>query len=277
MTPTTPQPGPDSINDLIARSSLGTPTARRARARVSPDRARRLLLAADAKAHPQNVGGDPGHEHYIVGVDNVPPQGTEATDYSPPAPRRQQGGEVRKSYPATSAGLRQMGRDMQKELEKSIKPVTVPIRYRYTTSATGVTASPWAASGDTVNNHYGDNHYGDVVSIHGDHNAVAVGNTGPVTQNTEASDNQWRIALLAALGNVQSHLDELDLDDDDRDTIEDATTSAAAIAASPGDDVDEALRRRGNRVLGVLEKVMTAASGGVIAHTLAPPLQQLLA
>jgi hypothetical protein len=184
---------------------------------------------------------------------------------------------VRKTYPATSAGLRRMGRDMQKELEKSIKPVTVPIRYRYTTSATGVTASPWATGGGTVNNHYGDNHYGDVVSIHGDHNAVAVGNTGPVTQNTEQSDNQWRMALLAALGNVQSHLEELDLDDDDRDTIEDATTSAAAIAASPGDDVDDALRRRGNRVLGVLEKVMTAASGGVIAHTLAPPLQQLLA
>lgn len=50
--------------------------------------------------------------------------------------------------------------------------------------------------------------------------------------------------LLAALGNVQRHPDELDLDD--RDTIEDATTSAGAIAASPQGDVNDALRRRGN-------------------------------
>ena len=184
---------------------------------------------------------------------------------------------MRKTYPATSAGLRRMGRDMQRELEKSIKPVTVPIRYRYTTGVGGVTASPWADSGATVNNHYGDAHYGDVISVQGDQNAVAIGNAGPFTQNVERSDNHWRMALLAALGNIQSHLDELNLDDDDRDTIEDATTSAAAIAASPQDDVDEALRRRGNRVLAVLEKVVTAASGGVIAHTLARPLQQLLA
>jgi hypothetical protein len=190
---------------------------------------------------------------------------------------------VRKNYPTTNAGLRRMGRDMQKELEKGMKPVRVPVTYRVTGTARTVSSgSSWPVAGDTVNNnYYGDQHYGDNVSVDGDGNVVAVGNQGPVNQSIGAgqSDDEWRMALLEALGNVQGHLDDLDLDDDDRDTIQDAAVSAAALAASENDnegEVDDALHRRGKRVLGILEKIGTAASGGVIAHSLAGPLQQLL-
>lgn len=183
---------------------------------------------------------------------------------------------MRKSYPATKTGLRRLGRDMQAELEKNMKPVNVPVRYQYAADSSGVTASPWAGAAPTINNHYGD-----VVSIGGDHNVIAVGNQGPVHQTVDQTDNQWRMELLAALGNIQSRLDDLDLDDDDRDSIEDAAASAAAIASEHGeDDEDEvddtALRRRGRKVLQILEKVATSASGGVLAQELAGPLQQLL-
>lgn len=111
-----------------------------------------------------------------------------------------------KNYPATKSGLRRMGRDMQKEIEKGMKPVNVPVRYQYRTGPRGITASPWANSTPSVTN----NHYGDVVSVDGDHNLVAFGNEGPVHQNAGQHDER-RMALLAALGNVHSHLDELDL------------------------------------------------------------------
>lgn len=187
---------------------------------------------------------------------------------------------MRRNYPATKAGLRRMGKDMQKEIEKGMKPVRVPVNYRVTgTTRTVSTGSAWPGpGGDTVNHNY----YGDTVNVDGDGNLVAVGNNGPVSQHiggTEESDNEWRMALLEALGNVQGHLDELDLDEDDRDTVEDAATSAATIAGDENkedEEVDGALRRRGHRVLNILEKVGTAASGGIIAHSLAGPLQQLL-
>lgn len=155
---------------------------------------------------------------------------------------------------------------MQTEIEKGMRPANVPVRYRYEPVDGGVTAGPWTGSAPVINHHHGD-----VVTIDGNNNLVAVGNHGPVEQHTaEQADNQWRLDLLAALGNVQNRLDELDLDDDDRDTIEDAATSAAAIAADHGDDEvdDTAMRRRGCKVLNILEKIGTAASGGVLAHEL---------
>lgn len=190
---------------------------------------------------------------------------------------------MRKNYPATKAGLRRMGKDMQKEIEKGMKPVRVPVNYRVSgTSRTAFNTWP-GAGGDMVHhNYFGDQHYGDTVNVDGDDNLVAVGNRGSVTQNmggTEHTDNEWRMALLEALGSVQGHLDELDLEEDDRDTIEDATAQAAAIAGAEDkedDEIDGALRRRGHRVLNILEKIGTAASGGVIAHSLAGPLQQLM-
>lgn len=183
---------------------------------------------------------------------------------------------MRRNYPATRAGLRRLERDMQKEIEKSMKPVSVPVRYEYRTGRGGVTALPWAGAVPWVTNNYGDtkHHYGDVVSVDGDKNLVAVGNEGPVHQ-VAGQHEGWHVALMAALGNVHSRIDELDLDENDRDTIEDCVASAARIAAS--DEVDDrVLERRGRRVLKILEKIMTAASGGVVAQSLAEPLQQLL-
>lgn len=183
---------------------------------------------------------------------------------------------MRRNYPATRAGLRRLGRDMQKEIEKGMKPVSVPVRYEYRTGLGGVTVSRWAGAVPLVTNNYGDinHHYGDVVSVDGDSNFVAIGNEGPVNQ-VAGQPEGWQVALMAALGNVHSRIDELDLDEHDRDTVEDCVASAARIAAS--DEVDDrALKRRGRRVLDILEKIMTAASGGVVAQSLAEPLKQLL-
>ena len=184
---------------------------------------------------------------------------------------------MRKNYPATKSGLRRLGRDMQKEIEKTMKPVNVPVRYQYDSGPDGVTAAPWASDTPTVHHHYGD-----VVSVGGSNNLIAVGNHGPVSQNNgDQAVNQWRMELLAALGNIQNRLHELPLDADDRDTIDDAASSAAAIASEHGDDGDDeiddtALRRRGRKVLQALGKIGTSAAGGVLAHELADPLQQLL-
>lgn len=185
---------------------------------------------------------------------------------------------MRKEYPATKTGLRRLGRDMQKEIEKNVNPVTVPVRYQYAPAPYGVTAAPAPSGAPTVNHH----HYGDVYSIGGSNINVAVGNQGPVDQSiSEQAANQWRMALLAALGNVQNRLDELPLDPDDRDTIDDAATSAATIASNHGDDGDDevddtALRRRGRKVLQILETVMAGTASGLLARELADPLAQLL-
>jgi len=90
--------------------------------------------------------------------------------------------------------------------------------------------------------------------------------------------------FIDVLERMREHLEEFDLGEDDRNELDDLSADAIRAAqdssATPDADDDRQLttgaKRRGYKVRAILEKVSTAAAGGLIAHESAAVLGQLL-
>lgn len=114
------------------------------------------------------------------------------------------------------------------------------------------------------------NYYGDTNTITGEGHQVAIGVYGSVTQISGPPPVDPP-ALARAARQLLDLLDQLDVDDDDRDQLRNDAEDVLDAAAEAEPDQDR-LRARGRSMAGVLGRVGTAATGGTIAQLLGPAI-----
>lgn len=171
---------------------------------------------------------------------------------------------MKRTYPATSAGLKRLHRD----LERTVKPIRVPVQAVPVPASVGYPIPPQPPAPTSEIHH----HYGSMVtvSVSGNNHAVAVGDHAQAQLVGGGEDD-----LLARLRDVVARLDDLELDDESRDEVHDAVEAAERIGASGNDD-QHGLVRRATRVLQVLGQVAASPGANALAEALAEPIQQLL-